>query len=483
MQRYLSTALAATAVTVSMVAGFALPAAASPAAPANGSGSKSGAVRAAATAKCLRDPRGDEVDDNGQPVNQPKADLVAACAHDNGRTITLRAVTAVLSNPLTDPAWKSSTGGTGPTWMLSSNADGSGDPVGFVNLANDGGRLIAQVASFQGSTSADSGAIAPTRCHASAAFAATGPNAGYTVSFPASCLGGVGRLYWSVSMAYDPPGDSDGSQLVSDQLPNNEPYPEMDGFPVTQGYWLIGADGGVFAFGSAPFEGSEGGRSLTSRVVAAAATPDGRGYYLAAANGAVFAHGDAVLRGAASSLRLTSPVVAIAVTPDGGGYLLILADGGVLNYGDAPALGSIAGLALAAPIVAGAVTPDNAGYWLFAADGGVFAFGDANYYGSLGALHLNRPIVGAAIDPSTGGYWLVGADGGVFAFHAPFLGSTGAVRLAQPVVGLASTRNGTGYRLVARDGGVFDFGTAAFQGSEGGQHLNSPIVATASVQS
>ena len=42
MQRYLSTALAATAVTVSMVAGFGLPASASPAAGASGAGSTAG---------------------------------------------------------------------------------------------------------------------------------------------------------------------------------------------------------------------------------------------------------------------------------------------------------------------------------------------------------------------------------------------------------------------------------------------------------
>ena len=440
-------------------------------------------MRAAATASCLRGPRGDEVGDDGEPVNQPKADLVTACAHDSGKTITMRAVTAALSNPLTDPAWKSSEGGTGPTWTLWNNANGVGSPVGFVNLANAGGRLVAQVDSFQGPATADGGPYATSGCRASASFAATGPNAGYTVSFPVSCLGDVGRLYWGAEMSYDPPTDTDGSQSVSDQIPDSAPYPEMAGFPTSQGYWLVAGDGGVFSFGSAPFYGSEGGRFLTSRIVAAAATPGGHGYYLAAANGSVFGHGDAVLYGAASSLRLTSPVVAMAVTPDGGGYILVLANGGVLSYGDAPAVGSLAGFALAAPVVAAAVTPDNGGYWLFAADGGVFAFGDAGYYGSLGALHLNRPIVGAAIDPNTGGYWLVGADGGVFAFHAPFFGSTGGIRLAQPVVGLASAQDGRGYRLVARDGGVFDFGTAAFEGSEGGRHLNSPIIATVSVQS
>ena len=48
--------------------------------------------------------------------------------------------------------------------------------------------------------------------------------------------------------------------------------------------------------------------------------------------------------------------------------------------------------------------------------------------------------------------------------------------LHSPVVGLAATPDGKGYWLVASDGGIFTFGDAAFYGSEGGSHLNAPIV-------
>ncbi len=37
------------------------------------------------------------------------------------------------------------------------------------------------------------------------------------------------------------------------------------------GYWLQGADGGIFAFGDAPFLGSMGGRPLNAPVVGIAA--------------------------------------------------------------------------------------------------------------------------------------------------------------------------------------------------------------------
>ncbi|MGH9093439.1 MAG: hypothetical protein ACRDZR_18960 [Acidimicrobiales bacterium] len=39
----------------------------------------------------------------------------------------------------------------------------------------------------------------------------------------------------------------------------------------TSGYWLVAADGGVFAFGDAPFAGSMGGRPLNAPVLAVAA--------------------------------------------------------------------------------------------------------------------------------------------------------------------------------------------------------------------
>ena len=87
-----------------------------------------------------------------------------------------------------------------------------------------------------------------------------------------------------------------------------------------------------------------------------------------------------------------------------------------------------------------------------------------------------------ALTPDNGGYWLVAADGGVFSFHAPFFGSEGGTHLAARVVGITSAQDGDGYRLVAADGGLFDFGVANFAGSRGGQHLNAPIVAAASLE-
>ena len=63
--------------------------------------------------------------------------------------------------------------------------------------------------------------------------------------------------------------------------------------PRTFGYWLVGADGGIFAFGNANFYGSMGGQPLNQPVVGIASTPDGGGYWEVASDGGIFAFGNA----------------------------------------------------------------------------------------------------------------------------------------------------------------------------------------------
>ena len=53
----------------------------------------------------------------------------------------------------------------------------------------------------------------------------------------------------------------------------NAPVVGMSATPDGTGYWLAAADGGVFAFGSAPFDGSMAGRPLAAPVVGIATYP------------------------------------------------------------------------------------------------------------------------------------------------------------------------------------------------------------------
>jgi hypothetical protein len=250
-----------------------------------------------------------------------------------------------------------------------------------------------------------------------------------------------------------------------------------------QGVWMAGSDGGVFAFGTAAFDGSAGGEHLNAPVVGTAAMPGGGGYWLVGSDGGVFAFGTAGFHGSAGSLVLNKPIVGITATPDGRGYWLVGSDGGVFAFGDAVYHGSTGSLPLNRPIVGMATTPDGGGYWLVASDGGVFAFGDAAFFGSTGGLGLTHPIVGMATTPDGGGYWLVASDGGVFAFgDASFYGSVPGQGIVDPapVAGVVATPDGRGYWIVGRDGALYSYGDAAFLGSLVGNDLDSPIVGSSS---
>jgi Tol biopolymer transport system component len=252
-----------------------------------------------------------------------------------------------------------------------------------------------------------------------------------------------------------------------------------DRTPVS-GYWLVAADGGIFAYGAAPFAGSTGAVKLAQPIVGMASSPTGRGYWLVASDGGVFTFGDAVFFGSTGSVKLAKPIVGMAATPTGRGYWLVASDGGVFGFGDAAFFGSTGAVKLTQPVVGMAATPTGKGYWLVARDGGIFAFGDAPFAGSAGAFRLAQPIVGMAATPAGGGYWLVGSDGGIFAFgDAAFFGSTGAIKLNQPIVGVSPSPSGGGYWMVASDGGIFAFGDAAFFGSTGAVKLARPVVGMA----
>ncbi|HEX2699874.1 MAG TPA: hypothetical protein VHM89_06680 [Acidimicrobiales bacterium] len=248
-----------------------------------------------------------------------------------------------------------------------------------------------------------------------------------------------------------------------------------EAFLTLAGYRLVGSDGGIFAFGAAPFLGSTASLALNKPIVATAATKSGLGYWLAAADGAVFAFGDAKFSGSMGGKPLNKPIVGFAATPTGAGYWLVASDGGIFAFGDATFYGSMGAKPLNKPIVGIAVAPSGGGYWMVASDGGIFAFGDAKFFGSTGAIALNQPIVALAVSPGGSGYLLAASDGGIFAFgDAKFYGSMGAKPLNKPIVAVAGTP--AGYLLAASDGGIFAFGDAKFLGSTGALTLNKPII-------
>jgi len=247
----------------------------------------------------------------------------------------------------------------------------------------------------------------------------------------------------------------------------NAPIVGAAAAPDGSGYWLVGADGGVFTFGQVGFFGSSGAVHLNAPIVGMAATPDGEGYWQVASDGGVFAFGDALFYGSTGGIHLNKPIVAMTSTPDGRGYWLVAADGGVFAFGDASFYGSAVNLAPTSAIVGIASSPDGKGYWEAAANGAVFAFGDASYDGGASSA---QPIVG--ISALGGGYRMVASDGGIFDFGgAPFLGSTGGQHLNEPMIGISSSDGG--YITIASDGGVFAYGNSGFYGSLAGSSVHS----------
>jgi hypothetical protein len=235
------------------------------------------------------------------------------------------------------------------------------------------------------------------------------------------------------------------------------------------GYWMTGSDGGVFALGGAPYEGSLPGLGVTvNDIVGMAATPTGRGYWLVGADGGVFAFGDAPYLGSLpGDGTAVSDIVGIATTPNGNGYWLVGANGAVYPFGISRSEGSLPGLGVTVNDIVGmAATPTDVGYWLVGADGGVFAFGDAPFMGSMVGLgqHVTN-AVGIAGTSGGAGYWVATAAGAVAGFGSAgnFPGSP--LALNAPVSSITPTFSGSGYWLFGKDGGVFAYGGAPYEGS------------------
>jgi Bacterial Ig-like domain (group 3) len=257
------------------------------------------------------------------------------------------------------------------------------------------------------------------------------------------------------------------------------------------GYWLVGADGGIFAFGSAQFYGSTGSLRLQRPVVAITPTDDRGGYWLVGSDGGVFAFGDAGFFGSLPGLgiapagtpglvsKLNAPIVGMVPSSDGGGYLMVGSDGGVFAFGDArfvgscPAIGGCQGSAVA-------VMPDASGngYWVATSAGNVYAFGDASPYGAPG--NQGSPVTSAVRTPDGGGYWLVLANGTVYSYgDAKYLGGPSGLGGFNPATAIFATADGGGYWVASANGSIDAYGDATNDGGLAGTRLNASIIAGA----
>jgi hypothetical protein len=250
------------------------------------------------------------------------------------------------------------------------------------------------------------------------------------------------------------------------------------------GYWMLGAEGAVYAFGGAADLGAATAdigprRAFGVSAVDLEPTPSFQGYWIVDSVGGVSTFGDAAFAGAASAAQLApgERVTSLSATPSGQGYWLFTSRGRALAFGDAPFLGDMAAVPLQGPVLDSIPTPSGQGYFMVASDGGIFAFGDATFLGSMGGRRLNAPVQSLVPDGDGSGYWLVASDGGIFAFDAAFAGSMGGTALNRPITGMV--RSGNGYLMVGEDGGIFSFSDQPFAGSLGDTPPPVPVVSVA----
>jgi hypothetical protein len=89
------------------------------------------------------------------------------------------------------------------------------------------------------------------------------------------------------------------------------------------------------SFGDALFHGSMGNQPLHAPIVGMATDADSQGYWLVGSDGGIFTFGDASFHGSMGATKLAAPMVGVSASSGGGGYWLAASDGGIFSFGDA----------------------------------------------------------------------------------------------------------------------------------------------------
>jgi len=211
------------------------------------------------------------------------------------------------------------------------------------------------------------------------------------------------------------------------------------------GYWLVASDGGIFSFGTAGFYGSIPGlgiapfgsgapRSLNAPIIGMVPSADGGGYFMVGADGGVFTFGDAKFEGSCPGIGGCPGGAAVAVVPDGtgNGYWVVTQGGYVIPFGDAPSPGEPA----VSGVVAAVRSYDGGGYYLLYANGVVYSAGDAVNYGSaVNEVGGFNPASAIFTTSDGGGYWIASANGSVVTEgDAPYEGGANTLHLNGAII-------------------------------------------------
>ena len=388
-------------------------------------------------------------------ISDPAGDVPIRTATSCGRapeptpqaTFSVHVKTPI--DPRTDLSWR-----IRPTqiqWFLDTNLDGEADAVAVVN-ADGAGNLHAVMERFSDQF---------VYCTGPARYTATHD---YLATFPAGCIPGLRHFRWSVIMNYDP------GTVQSDVAPEVALAPVLTVGRV--GYWMLGADGVVYAFGTA-----FGVHRVALGAVAMTPKLDGSGFWIVDAAGHVFVRGSASRFGAAPALAFGERITTISATPTGSGYWLFSNRGRVFPYGSATVIRRPRGAATER--IDRRVGRDTHRPRLL------------HDRCRRRCLRVRRRAVPrldgrSTAEPARRRHRAEPRQRGVLArrFRRRCVRVLGAVprldgkHCAQPT-GQGLVAYGNGYLMVASDGGVFDFSNRGFLGSLGGVRLSAPIVGIA----
>jgi hypothetical protein len=246
-------------------------------------------------------------------------------------------------------------------------------------------------------------------------------------------------------------------------IPLQRPVVGIVPTPSGNGYWLVASDGGVFAFGDAGYYGSIPGlgihpagsgltNSLNAPIVGIVGSYDGNGYFMVAADGGVFAFGDATFAGSCPGIGGCSgsgvAVVPSLQTPNG--YWLTTQTGHVYGFG-VPSYGEPG--PQSSPMTSMSTTMShyssayNGGYYILDANGQVFAYGNAANganrqidsvpAGQAGGVNPATAIATAFEGDNDDGNWVATANGTVFDFGgAPNFGDMSGTRLNGSIIAM-----------------------------------------------
>ena len=446
-----------------------LAAAASPLLAFGGAGA---ATAAGSSSVSITDPAGDVLDvaSSADPTpvitGVPQFDITGASATDKDGRITLTMVTGGaddLSNASSTMYW--------PLYVNGNTDIGSPD---FVVIAGRDNNVLSVLVNPGTDPFDPANQVCPT----GTSMAYDAAKFTYTAVFNASCIGSPSSLAFTAQrMGIGVGPNSD--QVARDSAPNDAKLSDAVVPGKSHGYWMVGNDGKVYAFGDAKKLGEPAG-AIAAPAVDLEPTPAGDGYWIVDEQGHVYAY-NAKSLGNVDAAKLTAgeKVTSLSATPKGDGYWIFTSKGRVFTFGTAQSFGDMSGTPLNGPVLDSIPTPSGKGYYMVGSDGGVFSFGDANYQGSMGDKKLNAPVQSLVPDPDGKGYWLVASDGGIFSFASDFHGSMGAVKLNKPMTGMVSF--GNGYLMVAEDGGIFNFSDQPFDGSLGNTPPAHPIVSAAAL--